>query len=75
MTWEECCMDVPVGLCGDQDCCWLHGSGAVTRAAGDAHQEPGVQTKAIYRKPTLCLLAVRQAFVSADNLSPSQASN
>lgn len=47
----------------DQDWCWLHSSGAETRAAGAAHQAPEVQAKAIYRNPTHCLLAVRQAFV------------
>ena len=64
-------MDVPVALRGSQDWCWLHGSGAETSAGGAAHQERGVQANAVYIKLTQCLLAVRQAFVSADSLSLS----
>ena len=64
-------MDVPVDPRDGQDWCWLHGSGAETRAGGAAHQERGVQANALCIKLTQCLLAVRQAFVSADSLSLS----
>lgn len=64
-------MDVPVALRGGEDWCWLCGSGAETWAGGAAHQERGVQASAVYVKLTRCLLAVSQAFVSADSLSLS----
>lgn len=68
-------MDVPIAMRGGQDGCWLHGSGAGKKAAGAAHKERGVRANAVYIKLAPCLLAVRQAFVSADSPSLSRASN
>jgi len=62
-------MDVAVALRGGQGWCWLHGSGAETRAGDAVHQEQGVPASDVYIKLIQCLLAVRQAFVSADSLS------
>lgn len=64
-------MDVPIAMCGGQDGCWLHGSGAENKAAGAAHKEGGMKVNAVYIKFAPCLLAVRQAFVSADSPSLS----